>query len=113
MAYERLENRFAYINLNGAQVMLEEVDSNSGQWLTSPLTRPFGRGVNLQIDVENVAPVIQSLGMAGFPLSRECKDIWYRAETLEVGQREFIVQAPDGYLVRLVERRGERPVCRI
>ena len=35
--------------------MLEQVDSGAGQWLTSPLTKPFGRGINLQIDVEDVA----------------------------------------------------------
>jgi hypothetical protein len=45
------------------------------------------------------------------PLYRECKDTWYRADNVEVGQREFIVQDPDGYLVRLIERLGERPVC--
>ncbi len=32
------------------------------------------------------------------------------AADVEVGQREFIVQDPDGYLVRLVQRLGERAV---
>lgn len=111
VAYQRPEDGFAYLDLNGAQVMLEQVDSDAGQWLTAPLTKPFGRGINLQIDVETVAPIIQKLDQAGCPLYRECKDSWYRAENVEVGQREFIVQDPDGYLVRLVERLGERPAC--
>jgi catechol 2,3-dioxygenase-like lactoylglutathione lyase family enzyme len=109
VAYQRPEDVFAYLNLNGAQVMLEQVDSDAGQWLTAPLTKPFGRGINLQIDVETVVPIIQKLEQAGFSLYRECMDTWYRAENLEVGQREFIVQDADGYLVRLVERLGERP----
>ena len=113
VAYQRPEDGFAYLDLNGAQVMLEQADPEAGQWLTAPLTKPYGRGINLQIDVAAVGPIIQKLGQAGFPLYRECKDTWYRADKIEVGQREFIVQDPDGYLVRLVERLGERPVCSI
>ncbi|MCP1476267.1 catechol 2,3-dioxygenase-like lactoylglutathione lyase family enzyme [Pseudomonas sp. EB276 TE3739] len=113
IAYQRPEDGFAYLDLNCAQVMLEQVDLDAGQWLTAPLTKPFGRGINLQIDVEAVAPIIQKLAQTGFPLYQECKDTWYRAENVEVGQREFIVQDPDGYLVRLVERLGERPACSI
>ncbi|WP_226501498.1 VOC family protein [Pseudomonas sp. MWU16-30322] len=113
IAYQRPEDGFAYLDLNGAQVMLEQIDSDAGQWLAAPLIKPFGRGINLQIDVEAVAPIIQKLDLAGFALYRECKDTWYRADNVEVGQREFIVQDPDGYLVRLVERLGERPDCSI
>ena|SRR5207253_1755654 len=113
VAYQRPEDGFAYLDLNGAQVMLEQVDPEAGQWLTATLSKPFGRGINLQIEVVAVAPIIQKLGQAGFPLYRECKDTWYRANNVDVGQREFIVQDPDGYLVRLVERLGERPVCSI
>ncbi|UQS16638.1 VOC family protein [Pseudomonas sp. HS6] len=113
IAYQRPEDGFAYLDLNGAQVMLEQVEPNAGQWLTAELSKPFGRGINLQIDVEAVAPLIEQLGVAQFQLYRACKDTWYRADDVEVGQREFIVQDPDGYLVRLVERLGERPVCPI
>ncbi|EJM89730.1 MULTISPECIES: bleomycin resistance protein [unclassified Pseudomonas] len=112
VAYQRPEDGFAYLDLNGAQVMLEQIDPDAGQWLTAPLTKPFGRGINLQIDVAAVAPITQKLDQAGFPLYRACKDTWYRADTVEVGQREFIVQDPDGYLVRLVERLGERPAAK-
>lgn len=110
IAYQRAEDGFAYLDLNGAQVMLEQIDPNARQWLTAALSKPFGRGINLQIDVEAVGPVIRKLGEAGFALYRECRDTWYRADTVEVGQREFIVQDPDGYLVRLVERLGERRI---
>ncbi|QTD35857.1 bleomycin resistance protein [Pseudomonas fluorescens] len=110
IAYQRPEDGFAYLDLNGAQVMLEQVEPNAGQWLTAELSKPFGRGVNLQIDVEAVAPIIERLGTAQISLYKTCKDTWYRADDVEVGQREFLVQDPDGYLVRLVERLGERPV---
>lgn len=61
VAYQRPEDGFAYLDLNGAQLMLEQIDSDAGQWLTAPLTKPFGRGTNLQIDVEAVAPSSKNL----------------------------------------------------
>ncbi|CRM76390.1 VOC family protein [Pseudomonas sp. 58 R 3] len=108
VAYQRLEDGFAYLDLDGAQVMLEQVDPRANQWLTAALERPFGRGMNLQIDVVAVHPVIQRLERAAHPVFKASKDVWYRAGEVEVGQREFLVQDPDGYLVRLVERLGER-----
>ena len=68
------------------------------------------RGINLQIDVPAVAPILQRLAQIGWPLFRDVEDAWYRAGDVEAGQRQFIVQDPDGYLVRLVQRLGERPV---
>lgn len=109
LAYQRVEEGFAYLDLNGAQIMLEQYDPNAGQWLTAPLDRPFGRGINLQIDVPVVAPILQRLARADWPLFKDVEEAWYRAGDVEAGQRQFIVQDPDGYLVRLVERLGERP----
>ncbi|MEO9168740.1 MAG: VOC family protein, partial [Aestuariivirga sp.] len=33
---------------------------------------------------------------------------WYRAGDEEVGQRQFLVQDPDGYLLRLCQPIGRR-----
>lgn len=108
VAYQRLEEGFAYLDLDGAQVMLEQADRAANQWQTGALDRPFGRGMNLQIDVAAVQTVLARLDAAAYPLFKACTDVWYRAGDVDVGQREFLVQDPDGYLVRLVERLGER-----
>ncbi len=108
VAYQRLEEGFAYLDLNGAQVMLEQIDPRANQWQTAALDLPLGRGMNLQIYVAAVGPVIERLDAVAYPVFKRCKDVWYRAGEVEVGQREFLVQDPDGYLVRLVERLGER-----
>jgi catechol 2,3-dioxygenase-like lactoylglutathione lyase family enzyme len=110
IAYQRSEEGFAYLDLQGAQIMLEQYEPDAGQWLIAPLEKPLGRGINLQIDVPAVAPVLQRLAAIGWPLFREVEDAWYRAGEVEAGQRQFIVQDPDGYLVRLVQRLGERTV---
>ncbi|UUD63545.1 VOC family protein [Pseudomonas seleniipraecipitans] len=108
IAYQRADEGFAYLDLDGAQIMLEQINPLAGQWVTGPLNLPLGRGLNLQIDVRSVQPIIEKLEQAGRALFRDCKDAWYTAEESEVGQREFLVQDPDGYLVRLVERLGVR-----
>jgi len=109
IAYERPEVGFAYLDHNGVQLMLEQYDPAEGQWLSGTLQRPFGRGINFQITVDSVEPILHRLAEVEWPLFRACADTWYRADRVEVGQREFLVLDPDGYLVRLVESLGERP----
>ncbi|MGF6204436.1 bleomycin resistance protein [Pseudomonas frederiksbergensis] len=107
IAYER--PGFAYLDQQGIQFTLEQYDPDEGQWLTGPLETPLGRGINFQITVDSVEPLLQRLAEVQWPLFRPCADVWYRADAVEVGQREFLVQDPDGYLLRLVESLGERP----
>ena len=109
IAYQRPEEGFAYLDLHGAQIMLEQYAPDANQWLSAALQQPFGRGINLQIDVPAVSPLLGRLSENGHPLFRDVEDAWYRAGDVEAGQRQFIVQDPDGYLLRLVERLGERP----
>ena len=47
---------------------------------------------------------------AGWPIFVEPEEKWYRAGDVEIGVRQFLVQDPDGYLVRLQEEIGERPL---
>ena len=112
VAYERPEDRFAYLDRAGRQVMLEEAMASGRRWVTAPLERPFGRGINLQITVDDVAPILASLDAAGWPLFLEPEEIWYRAGTSETGMRQFLVQDPDGYLVRFSQGLGLRPTVK-
>src|ERR1017187_4687491 len=109
IVYERPETGFSYLDLHGAQIMLERRDDASRQWLTADLLRPFGIGVNFQIAVPNVDPILDRLERASWPLFMNCEEQWYRAAHVEFGVRQFLVQDPDGYLVRLAEDLGERP----
>jgi catechol 2,3-dioxygenase-like lactoylglutathione lyase family enzyme len=109
IAYDRPEARFAYLDLDGSQVMLDQRNPASAQWVTAPLEAPLGRGVNLQIAVPAVEPIVAGLAAAGWPVFAPCEDAWYRAGAVEVGQRQVLVQDPDGYLLRLGASLGERP----
>ncbi len=109
VAYDRPEDGFAYLDRAGRQVMLEEVMAPGRRWVTALLERPFGRGINLQITVDDVAPILASLDAAGWPLFLALEEVWYRAGASETGVRQFLVQYPDGYLVRFSQDLGLRP----
>ncbi|MDX9665101.1 VOC family protein [Pseudomonas sp. P5_152] len=111
IAYQRREEGFAYLDFDGVQVMLEQYSAeDDGQWHTGALQAPFGRGINFQMTVDRVEPILARLAAVQWPLFRPFADAWYRSGEVEVGQRELIVQDPDGYLLRLVEALGERPL---
>ncbi|WP_158814824.1 VOC family protein [Methylocapsa sp. S129] len=111
VAYDRPEQGFAYLDCDGAQLMLEQRDDRATRWRTGTLEYPLGRGVNFEIEVSSLRPIIARLEEAGWPLFMACEEKWYRAGNFERGQLQFLVQDPDGYLVRLMESIGERPVA--
>lgn len=113
VAYDRPEEGFAYLDFDGVQVMLEQYDPLEEQWITGPLEAPFGRGINFQMTVDSVEPILQRLAAAEWPLFRPFAEKWYRSGAVEVGQHELLVQDPDGYLLRLVEYLGERPLSNV
>jgi len=77
-------------------------------WNVSPLDRPLGRGINFQIEVPNADAVRSALVAAGVTIFREIKDTWYSAASTQKGQREFLAQDPDGYLLRFAQHLGSR-----
>ncbi|MBD1204886.1 MAG: VOC family protein [Rhodobacteraceae bacterium] len=104
--FARPEDGFLYLELGGAQIMLEEMGEEA--WVTGPMQAPFGRGINLQIEVEAVAPIAARLAAAGVVPFRALHEAWYREGDVEHGQAQLLVQDPDGYLLRFVEVLGTR-----
>ena len=105
VAYQRSEHGFLYLERQGAQVMLEQ---RNGNWETGELERPLGRGINFQISVASVDPLLDALKRANWPLFKPCHDAWYRVAGEERGNRQFLVQDPDGYLLRFAQDLGTR-----
>jgi catechol 2,3-dioxygenase-like lactoylglutathione lyase family enzyme len=108
IAYDRPEEGFALIERGTARVMLEELNRGGRSWITAELTPPFGRGINLEIEVEDLAPILAALAAAAWPLFMAPEEKWYRTGARETGVRQFLVQDPDGYLLRLQQRLGTR-----
>lgn len=107
VAYDRMEECFSYLERDGAQVMLDQYNQGRN-WITGPLELPYGRGINLQIEVEETAPILEALARAKWPLFMEEEEKWYRKGEMETGVHQFIVQDPDGYLVRFSAHIGLR-----
>lgn len=108
LRYERPEEGFGYLVLGSAHLMLDQI-SLGRTWETGPLEPPLGRGINFEVQVENLDPALQRIMSAGWPIFVEPEEKWYRAGDIEIGVRQFLVQDPDGYLLRLQQEIGERP----
>jgi hypothetical protein len=73
-------------------------------WVVAPLEKPYGRGMNLQMELMDTGPVYQRLLDNNVALFQDMKDTWRETGDVLSGQREFLVQDPDGYLLRFVSR---------
>ena len=75
--YERREEGFAYITRGSAHIMIEQAGIGRN-WTPAELERPLGRGVNFQISVESIDPLVRSLRDDGWALFMEPETKWYR-----------------------------------
>ena len=101
--YSRPENMFAMLSLNDAQMMIQQVNDN---WNTAELIYPYGRGVNFQIEVNDVEEIVSRLAENNYPLFRSVQTNWYKVDNVKYGNKEFLVQDPDGYLLRFSQDSG-------
>lgn len=108
VAYERPEDGFVYLVRHRAELMLERYDPAG--WVTAPMEAPFGRGISFEIEAPDAEELSGRLVGAGLALFRPLHDAWYRRGDIEVGNRQFLVQDPDGYLLRFAADLGQRPI---
>ena len=108
--YRRPEERFAYLEREGAELMLEEAAGPGRRFRTAPLERPYGRGMNLQIACSDVKLWYDAVVAARHAVVIPLETAWYRAGHVERGNRQFVVADADGYLLRLFQDLGERPM---
>jgi catechol 2,3-dioxygenase-like lactoylglutathione lyase family enzyme len=101
--FDRPEDGFACLERDGARIMLDRLGSTR-DWVAAPLEPPFGRGMNLEIAVDAIDPLLRSLADAAWPLFLPPEEKTYRVGAGTVRVRQCIAQDPDGYLVRFSER---------
>jgi len=105
--YQRSEAKFALISFQGSQLMIEEINNN---WFVGKLKYPFGRGINFQIEIKNIKPLLKSLKNNNYKIFVKPQDNWYRQGKKLLGCREFLIQDPDGYLLRFSQDLGVKSV---
>ena len=107
--FARPEERFAYLEREGAQLMIEQ--SVGRAFLAGELAYPYGRGINLQIRTADVDTLYGRVRSAGADIYLPMEEKWYRRDEVLNGNRQFIVQDPDGYLLRFFQDLGTQPVA--
>jgi lactoylglutathione lyase len=112
--FERPEDRFAYMSFYGSELMVEEVTGKESEslWIIEPLDYPRGRGVNISISCPDAHELAERLETAGITLHKQVEEQWYRDNDILHGQRNFLVQDPDGYLLRFAETLGTKLVTK-
>ena len=107
--YERPENKFVFLSLGEIQFMLQEI-SEDDKWDVAPLSYPFGNGINFQLEVDDIDKIYKSLVDNNYKIAYDVEENWYRQDDKLLGNREFLVQDPDGYLIRFSEDLGEKNI---
>lgn len=105
--YQRVEYKFAFISLDNIQFMLQEL-SDENKWELAPLTYPFGNGINFQLEVSNIDIIYNSLKNNNYKIVFDIEENWYRQDNKLLGNKEFLVQDPDGYLLRFSQDIGQK-----
>lgn len=105
--YERKENKFVFLSLGEIQFMLQEITGDD-KWEVAPLVYPFGNGINFQLEVEDATAIYNKLKNNRYKIIFDMEENWYRQDNKLLGNKEFLVQDPDGYLLRISEDLGEK-----
>jgi catechol 2,3-dioxygenase-like lactoylglutathione lyase family enzyme len=98
--YGRPEEGFAYLEREGAELMLQAADGPGRRFRTAPLERPYGRGVNLQIEVADAGALHATMLEGGVEPVVGLERRSYRVGDEEVATEQFVVADEDGYLLR-------------
>ena len=121
MLFERAAERFAYLERDGVELMIQEAAGPGRRFRTAALEAPYGRGVNFQLRVEDVDAVLARAVAAGGDIVVPIEERWYEVDVVETagrwpvkgpteaGNRQFVLADPDGYLWRPFRGLGVRP----
>ncbi|GAB5456952.1 MAG: VOC family protein [Henriciella sp.] len=101
VVYDRPKDRFAFLKRGAVSLMLEEPLGRT--WLAGPLEPPFGRGMNLQIMIDDVRTLYAACERAKASIFLPLETKAYQRRDDTVSQTQFVVQDPDGYLIRLAQ----------
>lgn len=71
IAYDRKEDKFAFLQLENVQIMIQEIDNKNNKWETGKLEYPLGVGINFQIDVTNIDEIYSRLKKSKYKIFAE------------------------------------------
>lgn len=95
--YERIEDKFCFLELDGNQLMIEQINDN---WNTGDMEYPFGRGINISMTVSDIYKLLNNIKKLNYPIFKDIMISEYKVGNEIYKDREFLIQDPDGYLLR-------------
>ena len=95
--YERKEDKFCFLYLEDNQIMIEEINNN---WNVGEMKYPFGNGINISMTVSDINSFYEKIISKKIVLFRKIKTSKYRVDDIIYEDKEFLLQDPDGYLLR-------------
>lgn len=97
IVYERPENKFCFMQLENNQIMIEEKNDN---WNVGKLEYPYGNGINISMSVNDVEYLYKIFKNKQIKFFLELQVNEYRVDNTMFQDKEFLLQDPDGYLLR-------------
>ena len=108
--YTREEDKFVFLQLDKTQIMIQELNLENNKWETGKLEYPLGRGINFQIEVSNIDDIYINLKNAKYKIFVPMEENWYRQDDKLLGNKEFLVLDPNGYVLRFSQDLGEKHI---
>lgn len=95
--YERVQDKFCFLELEENQIMIEQINDN---WKTGELKYPFGRGINISMTIRDVEAYYEVLLEKKIKIFKKLEIHKYKVRDAIYEDKEFLIQDPDGYLLR-------------
>ena len=98
IVYERPEDLFAFMSFEGSQFMFEQIHDDG--WNIGEMRYPLGQGINFSIEADEIDRLYARLKEERMEFYRDLKISYYRVNDECIEQKEFLIQDPNGYLLR-------------
>ena len=96
--YERQEEKFVFMSFQDSQFMFEQIHDEG--WNTGELIYPLGRGINFSIAVDDIENLYTLVKRKKLEIYKKLTKSVYLVNGIEEIQMEFLIQDPNGYLLR-------------
>ena len=95
--YERVEDKFCFLELEGNQIMIQEENDT---WNVGDMEYPYGRGINISMSVTDVEKMYNDILNKNIKIFKKLEVHSYRVDDKVYNDLEFLIQDLDGYLLR-------------
>lgn len=101
LEFEREKEKFIFLSIDDSQFMFEQHHLEG--WNTAMLVYPYGRGINFSIALEDLDAMYERARDLELTFYKDISTTRYEVGDEIHEQREFLIQDPDGYLLRFTD----------